>query len=77
MIGNVIQSLYLEQRNYPEAAALSFIMMAAILVVVLIYLRFAGTGAFMGDEDERGRRRLPSRRSLARAPGPGCGATRC
>jgi spermidine/putrescine transport system permease protein len=53
MIGNVIQSLYLEQRNYPEAAALSFIMMVAILVVVLIYLRLAGTGAFMGDEDER------------------------
>jgi spermidine/putrescine transport system permease protein len=53
MIGNVIQSLYLEQRNYPEAAALSFIMMAAILAVVLIYLRFAGTGAFMGEEDER------------------------
>jgi spermidine/putrescine transport system permease protein len=52
MIGNVIQSLYLEQRNYPEAAALSFVMMLAILVVVLIYLRFAGTGAFMGDEDE-------------------------
>jgi spermidine/putrescine transport system permease protein len=53
MIGNVIQSLYLEQRNYPEAAALSFTMMAAILGVVLIYLRMAGTGAFMGDEDER------------------------
>ena len=53
MIGNVIQSLYLEQRNYPEAAALSFIMMVAILVVVLIYLRMAGTGAFMGEEDER------------------------
>ena len=53
MIGNVIQSLYLEQRNYPEAAALSFIMMLAILVVVLIYLRMAGSGAFMGEEDER------------------------
>jgi spermidine/putrescine transport system permease protein len=53
MIGNVIQSLYLEQRNYPEAAALSFIMMAAILVVVLVYLRMAGTGAFMGEEEER------------------------
>jgi len=53
MIGNVIQSLYLEQRNYPEAAALSFIMMAAILVVVLVYLRLAGTGAFMGEEEER------------------------
>ena len=54
MIGNVIQSLYLEQRNYPEAAALSFMMMVAILGVVLIYLRLAGTGAFMGDEEERG-----------------------
>ncbi len=53
MIGNVIQSLYLEQRNYPEAAALSFMMMAAILAVVVVYLRVAGTGAFMGDEEER------------------------
>ncbi len=54
MIGNVIQSLYLEQRNYPEAAALSFIMMIAILAVVVVYLRTAGTGAFMGEEDESG-----------------------
>jgi spermidine/putrescine transport system permease protein len=55
MIGNVIQSLYLNQRDYPEAAALSFLMMALILAVVTIYIRFAGTGAFMGEEpDERG-----------------------
>jgi spermidine/putrescine transport system permease protein len=52
MIGNVIQSLYLTQRNYPEAAALSFLMMALILALVMIYIRFAGTGAFMGDEEE-------------------------
>ncbi len=52
MIGNRVQSLYLDQRNYPEAAALSFLMMLAILVVVLLYLRAAGTGAFMGDEEE-------------------------
>jgi spermidine/putrescine transport system permease protein len=51
MIGNVIQSLYLNQRDYPEAAALSFLMMALILAVVTIYIRFAGTGAFMGEED--------------------------
>ena len=38
---------------YPEAAALSFVMMAAILAVVLVYLRVAGCGAFMGDEDEQ------------------------
>jgi spermidine/putrescine transport system permease protein len=53
MIGNKIQSLYLVERNYPEAAALSFLMMALILATVLIYIRFAGTGAFMGDEEER------------------------
>jgi spermidine/putrescine transport system permease protein len=51
MIGNVIQSLYLSQRDYPEAAALSFLMMALILAVVLVYIRFAGTGAFMGEEE--------------------------
>jgi spermidine/putrescine transport system permease protein len=52
MVGNVIQSLYLQQRDYPEAAALSFVMMLAILAVVVVYLRVAGTGAFIGDEDE-------------------------
>jgi spermidine/putrescine transport system permease protein len=50
MIGNVIQSLYLKQREYPAAAALSFVLMAIILVVVLIYIRFAGSEALMGEE---------------------------
>ncbi len=53
MIGNRIQSLYLFQRDYPEAAALSFLMMAVLLVVVLLYIRLAGTEAFMGEEEER------------------------
>jgi spermidine/putrescine transport system permease protein len=53
MIGNRIQSLYLFQRDYPEAAALSFLMMALILIMVLVYLRLAGTEAFMGEEEER------------------------
>jgi spermidine/putrescine transport system permease protein len=52
MIGNRIQSLYLVERDYPEAAALSFLMMAAVLVMVLVYIRAAGTEAFMGSEDE-------------------------
>src|ERR1044072_1124684 len=55
MIGNVIQSLYLTQRDYPEAAALSFLMMALILAIVVVYLRFAGTGAFMGDDEGEAR----------------------
>jgi spermidine/putrescine transport system permease protein len=52
MVGNKIQSTYLEESNYPEAAALSFLMMAAVLVTVLVYIRIAGTEAFVG-EDER------------------------
>jgi spermidine/putrescine transport system permease protein len=52
MIGNRIQSLYLEQKDYPEAAALSFLMMAALLAVVVVYIRLAGTEALMGQEEE-------------------------
>jgi spermidine/putrescine transport system permease protein len=50
MIGNVIQSLYLKQQEYPAAAALSFVLMAIILIIVLIYIRFAGSEALMGEE---------------------------
>ncbi len=52
MIGNKIQSTYLVESDYPEAAALSFLMMAAVLIVVLVYLRIAGTEAFVGSEEE-------------------------
>jgi spermidine/putrescine transport system permease protein len=52
MIGNRIQSLYLFERDYPTAAALSFVLMAAILVVVFIYIRFAGSESLMGEEEE-------------------------
>jgi spermidine/putrescine transport system permease protein len=52
MVGNVIQSLYLNQRDYPEAAALSFVMMAVIVAIVVVYIRLAGTGAFMGGEED-------------------------
>ena len=52
MVGNKIQSLYLNDRNYPEAAALSFLMMAAVLAVVLIYIRTAGTQTLMGEQEE-------------------------
>jgi spermidine/putrescine transport system permease protein len=43
MIGNVIQSNFLIQYNYPAAAALSIALMAVILVIVGIYVRRAGT----------------------------------
>jgi spermidine/putrescine transport system permease protein len=50
MIGNVIQSRYLELNDYPTAAALSFLLMAVILALVAIWARFAGTEALMGAE---------------------------
>jgi spermidine/putrescine transport system permease protein len=52
MIGNVIQSRYLEVGDYPTAAALSFILMAAMLVLVFIWARIAGTEALLGTEGE-------------------------
>jgi spermidine/putrescine transport system permease protein len=53
MIGNVIQGLYLTNRDYPAAAALSFVLMAVILIIVFIYIRFAGSEALMGEEGAR------------------------
>jgi len=50
MIGNVIQNNYLVTNNYPDAAALSFVLMAIILALVVLYIRFAGSEALMGDE---------------------------
>jgi spermidine/putrescine transport system permease protein len=55
MIGNVIQSRYLELADYPTAAALSFILMALMLAVVLIWARVAGTEALLGTEGEERR----------------------
>lgn len=42
MIGNVIQNLF-DGGSYPEAAALSVTLMAVIVVLVLLYIRRAGT----------------------------------
>ena len=39
MIGNVIQRLFLVNRDYPEAAALSLILMAGIVVSIFFYIR--------------------------------------
>jgi spermidine/putrescine transport system permease protein len=43
MIGNVIQNKFLTQNDYPSAAALSFMLMAGVLVVIAIYARILGT----------------------------------
>jgi spermidine/putrescine transport system permease protein len=48
MIGNVIQDRFVSQGDYPTAAALSFILMFAILVAVTLYGRFLGTEQLTG-----------------------------
>jgi spermidine/putrescine transport system permease protein len=48
MIGNVIQSKFLELTDYPAAAALSFVLMAIIIVLVLAYARAVGSEKLSG-----------------------------
>jgi spermidine/putrescine transport system permease protein len=48
MIGNVIQREYLTHNDYPEGAALSFLLMAGILVGVFVYARLLGTEELSG-----------------------------
>jgi spermidine/putrescine transport system permease protein len=48
MIGNVIQSKFLELTDYPAAASMSFVLMAAIVIMVLLYVRSVGTEELTG-----------------------------
>jgi spermidine/putrescine transport system permease protein len=48
MIGNVIQAKYLELIDYPAAAALSLVLMTAIIVAVAVYVRALGTERLTG-----------------------------
>jgi spermidine/putrescine transport system permease protein len=48
MIGNVIQSKFKVIADYPEAAALSFVLMAAIVVAILAYTRVIGSERLTG-----------------------------
>jgi spermidine/putrescine transport system permease protein len=43
MIGTVVQHQFLDQANYPVAAALSFVFMAIVMVIVVLYARILGT----------------------------------
>jgi spermidine/putrescine transport system permease protein len=42
MIGQVIQRLFLNNNAYPEAAALGFMLMAGVMVLIFIYARVVG-----------------------------------
>jgi spermidine/putrescine transport system permease protein len=48
MIGNVIQRQMLVNNDYPEGAAISFILMAGILAGVFLYARILGTEELNG-----------------------------
>ncbi len=43
MVGNAIESNFLFINNYPDAAAMSILLMAAILVLVITYVKRSGT----------------------------------
>lgn len=48
MIGNVIQSKFLVDFDYPTGSALSFLLMATIVVAVFLYARRLGTEELTG-----------------------------
>jgi spermidine/putrescine transport system permease protein len=48
MIGNVIQREFLTNNDYPEGAAISFLLMAAILLGVFAYVRSVGAEETIG-----------------------------
>ena len=52
MIGNKIQSLYLKQTRLSRGRGALVPDDGADARVVLVYIRLAGTEAFMGDEEE-------------------------
>jgi len=43
MIGNIIETLYLTNSDYPDASALSSILLAALLIGIFIYAKALGT----------------------------------
>jgi spermidine/putrescine transport system permease protein len=47
MIGNVIQSKFKEIADYPQAAALSFVLIGTIFVAIIVYVRAIGSDRAM------------------------------
>jgi spermidine/putrescine transport system permease protein len=47
MIGNIIQTEYLTNNQYPRASAMSFMLMAALIVGIFVYARALGTEQVM------------------------------
>jgi spermidine/putrescine transport system permease protein len=43
MIGNIIQTLYLTNSDYPRASALSILLMGVLVIGIFAYARALGT----------------------------------
>jgi spermidine/putrescine transport system permease protein len=43
MAGNIVQRLFLTNNDYPQAAAISFLMMGLIFIGIVLYTRLVGT----------------------------------
>jgi spermidine/putrescine transport system permease protein len=48
MVGNIIQRKFLDSLDYPAAAALSFVLVAAVMVLVTAYTRLVGSEQVAG-----------------------------
>jgi spermidine/putrescine transport system permease protein len=48
MIGNVVQSRFVDLADYPLAASLSFVFMGVILIALFVYARAVGTEKLTG-----------------------------
>lgn len=48
MVGNIIQRKFLESLDYPAAAALSFVLVAVVMLLVAVYTRLVGNERLAG-----------------------------
>ena len=48
MVGNIIQRKFLDSLDYPSAAALGFVLVAVVMLLVTVYTRVAGSDRLAG-----------------------------
>ena len=48
MVGNIIQRKFLDSLDYPSAAALAFVLVAAVMLLVSVYTRLVGSDQLAG-----------------------------
>ena len=48
MVGNIIQRKFLDSLDYPAAAALGFVLVAVVMVLVTVYTRLVGSDRLAG-----------------------------